>query len=166
MRYARVQHPYGAWAEPCAFCVVLCGCVLPIRAGCAVIIYTEACALHFPRVCMRYGVCAFGTVFGLGSPSSVYCTCMRVCTAVGMCSPSVVPLVVSTCMCACIVYSMGSLGGVRSVHECLCLYVRTVLVKCLAWTAWAMHRLCVGLRAWACTLCVNSLWHGQPWRRT
>ena len=43
-------------------------------------------------------VCTCGTVFGLDSPSRVYFTCMCVYTAVGMCSPSVVPLVVSTCM--------------------------------------------------------------------
>ena len=45
-----------------------------------------------------------------------------------MCSPSVVPLVVNTCMRACTVYRMDSLGGVRRIHECLCLYVRTALV--------------------------------------
>ena len=27
-----------------------------------------------------------------------------------------------------VVYGMGSLGGVRSIHECLCLHVSTVLV--------------------------------------
>ena len=32
------------------------------------------------------------------------------------------------CFCTRTVYGMDSLGGVRSVHECLCLYVRTVLV--------------------------------------
>ena len=61
----------------------------PYRAGCTVRIYPGACALHF-RVC----IC--GTVFGLDSTSSVSCMCM--CTAVGMCSPSIAPLVVSTCM--------------------------------------------------------------------
>ena len=93
-----------------------------------IIIYTEACVLHFTRVCMRYGVCAYGMVLGLGSPSSAFCTCACVCTAVSMCSPSVVPLVVNTYMRACTVYGRDSLGGVRSVHECLCLYVCTVPV--------------------------------------
>ena len=26
------------------------------------------------------------------------------------------------------IYGLGSLGGVRSIHECLCLHIRTVLV--------------------------------------
>ena len=68
---------------------------------------------------------------------------------------------------------MGSLSGVRNIHECLCLHVRTVLVplaQCFgmnslgdepfcvsprrvpAWIAWAMHRLSLSPRAWACTL--------------
>ena len=47
-----------------------------------------------------FRVCTRGTVFGLENPSSVSCMCMCVCTVVGMCSPSVVPLVESTCMCA------------------------------------------------------------------
>ena len=47
-----------------------------------------------------FRVCTCGTVFSLDSPSSVSCMCMCVCTAVGiiLCSPSVVPFVVSTCM--------------------------------------------------------------------
>ena len=91
---------------------MLCGCVLPTGAGCTVIIYTGACALYFRLLC------ACGTVFGLDSPNSVSCTCMCACTAVGTCSPSVVLL-------ACTEYAMDSLGGVRSLHEGLC--VRTVL---------------------------------------
>ena len=87
-------------------------------------LYWSLCAT-FSRVYMRYGVCACCTMFGLDSPSSVSCTYICVCTAVDMCSPSVVPLVVSTCMRACKVYGMNSLGGVRSIHEFLCLYVRT-----------------------------------------
>ena len=49
---------------------------------------------------MRYifRVCTCGTVFSLDSPSSVSCMCTCVCTAVGMGSPSVVSLVVRTCM--------------------------------------------------------------------
>ena len=50
-----------------------------------------ACAL-------RFRVCTCGKVFGLGSASSVSFMSMCVCTAVGMCSPSVVPLAMSTCM--------------------------------------------------------------------
>ena len=46
-----------------------------------------------------------------------------------MCSPSVVPLIVNTCT----VYGMDSLGGVRRIHEYLCLYVRTVLVPFVQW---------------------------------
>ena len=73
----------------------------------------------------------------------------------------------------CTVYGIGSLGGVRSIRECLCLQVCTVLVslgrcfdmdsrgnvpvcvspqRVLAWTALVMHRLCLGPLAWARTL--------------
>ena len=81
----------------------------PYRAGCTARTYTGACALHFR-------VCTCGTVFGLGSASSVSFMCMCVCTAVGMCSPSVVPLVVSTCMRALYSIWHGGLGGVRGIH--------------------------------------------------
>ena len=100
-----------------------------------------ACALHFR-------VCTCGTVFRLGSASSVSCMCMCVCTTVGMCSSSVVPLAVSTCMRA--LYSIrwhGGLGGVRSIHECY-LHVCTVRVpleQCLAWLARAMSLSCLCL---------------------
>ena len=67
------------------------GCVLPTGRG---------VRPEFIPELVRYifRVCTHGTVFGLDSPSSVSCMCMCVCMAVGMCSPSVVPLVVSTCM--------------------------------------------------------------------
>ena len=133
-RYACVQYSHGAWAWPRAFCAVLCGCVLcgcvmPTGAGCAARVYAEACAPHFTRVYMRYGVCACGTAFGLGSPNSVSCTCMDVCTAVGMCSPSVVPLVVS-CVCVRVRRSVFTDRVVyfscRGAHACIC----TVLTVC------------------------------------
>ena len=57
-------------------------------------------------------------MFGLGSASSVSCMCMCVRTAVGMCSPNVVPLVVSTCMRALYSIWYGGLGGVRIIDEC------------------------------------------------
>ena len=71
----------GLGMAVCFLCV-LCGCVLPTGAGFAVKIYTGACASHFTRVCMRYGVCSSCTVSSLGSPSSVSCTCLRVCVNV------------------------------------------------------------------------------------
>ena len=108
-----------------------------------------------------------------------------------MSSPSVVPLVVSTCMRACTVYRMDSLGGVRSIHECLCLYVCTVLVplvqwfgmdslgdapivrrhaclgvhvvSVLAWTAWAAY--VVYMSACTCTyaLCLYNVLAWTAW---
>ena len=69
------------------FCAVLCGCVLPTGAGCTVIIYTEACALHFPRVYVRYG-------FWLGQPKQCI---LYVYACVYGGRPSV-SLVVNTCM--------------------------------------------------------------------
>ena len=68
---------------------------------------------------------------------AVHLVCVCVCTAVGMCSPNVVPLAVSTCMRALYSIWHGGLGGVRSVHECY-LHVCTVRVpleQCLAWLA-------------------------------
>ena len=66
-----------------------------------------ACALHFH-------VCTYGKVFGLGSASSVSCMCVCSCIAVDVCSSSVVPLAVSTCMRALYSILHGGLGGVRS----------------------------------------------------
>ena len=103
----------------------LCGCVLPNGAGCAVRVYTGACTPHFTQVYMRYGVFACSTVFGLGSPSSVSCTCMRVCPAVGMCSPSIVPLVVSTCMRACTAFSIYGSSGVFVAQRYTCIYLHS-----------------------------------------
>ena len=97
-----------------------------------------ACARHF---C----VCTCGTVFGLGSASSVSCMCVSVCTAVGMCSPSVVPLTVSTCMCALYSIWHGSLGGVCSIHECYLheCTLRVPLEQGLAWLVRTMYLICL-----------------------
>ena len=65
-----------------------------------------ACALHLL-------VCTYGTVFGLGSVSCM-CVCVCSCIAVDLCSSSVVPLAVSTCMRALYSIWHGGLGGVRS----------------------------------------------------
>ena len=92
------------------------------------------CALHFH-------VCTCGTVFGLGSASSVSCMCVCVYTVVGMCSSSVVPLTVSTRMRASYSIRHGGLGGVGGIHECY-LHVCTVRVpleQCLAWLVRAMY---------------------------
>ena len=107
-----------------------------------------ACALHFH-------VCTCGTVFGLGSASSVSCMCVYVCTAVGMCSPSVVPLAVSTCTRALYSIWHGGLGGVGSIQECY-LHVCTVRVpleQCLAWLIRAMYLSCSCL--YHCTVCTG-----------
>ena len=87
-----------------------------------------------------------------------------------MCSPSVVPLAVSTCMRALYSIWHGRLGGVGSIHECY-LHVRTVRVpleQFLAWLVRAMYLSCSCLYC-ACTLhsvyCACSpctvFWHGQ-----
>ena len=122
----------------------------PYRAGCTARTYTGACALHFR-------VCTCGTVFGLDSASSVSCMCMCVCTVVGMGSPSVVPLVVSTCMRALYsiqYFSVARTGDVPillvlvlarmycacTIAQCaLCLYL---LYSVLAWPARAMYLSC------------------------
>ena len=121
-----------------------------------------ACALHFY-------VCTCGTVFGLGSASSVSCMCVRVCTAVGMCSPSIAPLAVSTCMRALYSIWNDGLGGVGSIHECYfhVYTVRVPLEQCLAWLVRAMHLSCSCLYC-ACTiaqcvLCLYSLYSVLAW---
>ena len=85
---------------------------------------------------------------------AVHLVCVCVCTVVGMCSPNVVPLAVSTCMRALYSIWHGGLGGVRSVHECY-LHVCTVRVpleQCLAWLARAMYLSCSCLYSYyACT---------------
>ena len=91
-----------------------------------------ACALHFH-------VCTYGAVFGLDSASSVSCMCVCSCMAVGMCSSSVVPLAVSTCMHALYSIWHGGLSGV-SIQGCY-LHVcteRAPLELCLAWLVRAM----------------------------
>ena len=143
VQYACVQYPYWAWTW----------LRTPYRAGYTAIIYSGACVLQF---C----VCTYGTVFGLGSASSVSCMCMCVRTAVGMCSPSVVPLAVSTCIRALYSIWHGGLGGVCSIHKCY-LHVCTVRVpleQCLAWLARAMYLSCSCLYSYcACTRTVLIL---------
>ena len=75
---------------------------------------------------------------------AVYLVCVCVCTAVGVCSPSVVPLAVSTYMRALYSIWHGGLGGVGSIHECY-LHVCTVRVplkQCLAWLVRVMYSFC------------------------
>ena len=95
-----------------------------------------ACALHFH-------VCMYGTVFGLGSASSVSCMC--VCVYDGRhVQPEVVPLAVSTCVRALYSIWHGGLGGVGSIHKCY-LHVCTVRVpleQCLAGLVRAMYLSC------------------------
>ena len=155
VRMCTVQYPYGAWAWAacslpggvnCAWVAVVMYimngraclfvranavrmCTMPVRARVWAAyrlpggvygqnLYWSLCAT-FSRVYVRYGVrlrqCEQCILY-------VY-----VCVyAVGMSSPSVVPLVVSTCVR--VLYSIwhGGLGGVRSIHVCY-LHVCTVL---------------------------------------
>ena len=122
-----------------------------------------ACALHFH-------VCTCGTVrCSAWAVRAVYLICVCVCTAVGMCSPSVVPLAVSTCMRALYSIWYGGLGGVGSIHECY-LHVCTVCVpleQCWAWLVRAMYLSCSCLYC-ACTivqcvLCWYSLYSVLAW---
>ena len=76
------------------------------------------------RLSALFCVCMCGTVFGLDSASSVSCMYTCVFMAVGMCSPSVVPLIVSTGMRA--LYSIWpGRPGRRAVFMsvCACTYI-------------------------------------------
>ena len=154
----------------------LCGVVrlrTAYRGGmCSNNLHSSLCATIF--ACVRAVQCWAWTA------QAVYL--VRVCVHVGdrHVQPERCSLVItSTCMRACTVYGMKSVGGVRSVHECLCLCVRTVLVplvryfgmdslgdapilrrpaylgvhavRVLVWTAWAAY--VVYMSACACTLC-------------
>ena len=83
----------------------------------------------FPRVHVRYGV-------RLGQcEQCILYVCVCSCMAVGVCSSSVVPLVVSTCMRTLYSIWHGGLGGVRSIQGCY-LHVcteRAPLEQCSAW---------------------------------
>ena len=100
---------------------------------------------------------------------AVYIECVCVCTAVGMCSPSVLPLAVSTYIRALYSIWHGGLGGVGSIHECylhVCI-VRVPLEQCLAWLVRAMYLSCSCLYC-ACTiaqcvLCLYSLYSVLAW---
>ena len=109
------------------------GCVLPTGRGARPKFILGLC-VTFPRVYVRY-------CFRLGQcEQCISYMCVCVCTAVVMCSPSVVPLAVSTCMR--VLYSIwhGGLGAVRSIHKCYLheCTVRVPLEQCLAWLARAM----------------------------
>ena len=106
---------YSAW--PCAKCAMLCGRVLLTGAECTVRVYTGAYEPPFTRVC------AYGTTFGMCSPSGAplyVCALMFACTAVGMCSSSRVSIVVSTCVCACTSFGMYRPSGAVSTQKCAC----------------------------------------------
>ena len=97
------------------------GCALSVRCG------ADACYLPGRSVQLKFIMelvsrilrgCAYGTAFGMCSPSVVpldVCSFMCACTEVGRCSPSRVPIVVSMCVCACPVFGMYGLSGVLSV---------------------------------------------------
>ena len=112
-----------------------------------------ACALHFSRVHVRYGV-------RLGQcEQCIMYVCVCSCMAVGACSSSVVPLAVSTCMRALYSIWHGGLGGVRSIQGCY-LHVsteRAPLEQCLAWLARAMYLSCLYLyRAYTPCTCQHG----------
>ena len=122
---------------------------------------------------LHFHVCTCGTVFGLGNASSVSCVCVCVCVcvckAVSMCSWSVVPLAVSTCVRALYSIWHGGLGGVGSIHECY-LHVCTVRVpleQCLAWLVRAMYLsfscLYCACTIAQCVLCLYSLYSALAW---
>ena len=96
---------------------MLWGRVLLTGAGCVFKVYTinRTYSSHFTRVCVRYGV-------RLGQPKQcilyVY-ACMWPYTVVGMCSPSFVSIVVSTCMHACTVVDIYGQSGVLVVQRVL-----------------------------------------------
>ena len=114
-----------------------------------------ACALHFH--CVRAVRCSAWAV------RAVYLVrmCVCVCTAVGMCRPSVVPLAMSTCMRA--LYSIGMVAWAACVvyMSVTCTYVLCVfqIEQCLAWLVRAMYLSCSCLYC-ACTIaqCVLCLY--------
>ena len=127
MRYACVQYPSWAWLV----------CVLPNGRGVRPDFLLGLCAT-FPRVHARYGV-------RLGQcEQCILYVCVCSCMAVGVCSSSVVPLAVSTCMRALYSIWHGGLGGVRSIEGCyLHVYTeRAPLEQCLAWLVRAMYLSC------------------------
>ena len=75
--------------------------------------------------------CAYGTALGMcslsGAPLYVYDACMCASTAVDMCSPSGITVVVRTCMRACTAF------GVHGPSTCRAeVRVRGVLAPCSA----------------------------------
>ena len=102
-------------------CAVLCGRVLLTGVRCAVRVYTETCAPHFTRAYVRYGV-------QHRQPKKcilyVYAF-MCACTAVSMCNPSVVPIVVSTCMRACTAFDIYGPSGVLVAQRFTCVYLHS-----------------------------------------
>ena len=177
VRCACVQYPYGAWAWtdlPCLFvrASAVRMCTVPeLDLGMAAYslpggVYRQnlywACALHFR-------VCTCGTVFGLGSASSVSCMC--VCVRRSACAARA--LYHSPCVRVCmrVLYSIwhGSLSGVRSIHESY-LHVCTMrepLEQCLAWLVRAMYLSCSCLYCACiiaqCVLCLYPLYSVLAW---
>ena len=128
------------------------GCVLPTGRGVRPEFILGLCAT-FSSVYVGYDV-----RLGQCEQCILY---VCVCTAVGMYSPSVVPLAVSTCMRALYSIWHGGLGSVGSIHECYS-HVCTVgvpLEQCLAWLVRAMYLSCSCLYC-ACTIaqCVLGLY--------
>ena len=115
-------------------------CVLPTGRGVRAEFLLGLCAT-FPRVHVRYGI-------RLGQcEQCILYVCVCSCMAVGVCSSSVIPLVVSTCMRALYSIWHGGLGGVRSIQGCY-LHVcteRAPLEQCLAWLVRAMYLSCLCL---------------------
>ena len=67
--------------------------------------------------------CAYGTAFGMYSPSGApldVCAFICACTEVGRCSPSREPIAVSMCVCACTVFGMHGPSGVLPMQKCVC----------------------------------------------
>ena len=102
----------------------------------------------FPRVYVRYGVRL------VQCEQCILYVCACSCMAVGVCSSSVVPLAVSTCMRALYSIWHGGLGSVRSIQGCY-LHVCTQhapLEQCLAGLVRAMYLSCSCLYR-ACAPC-------------
>ena len=139
-----------------AVCFLCCVMRLrtPYRAGCTARIYTGACALHFPRVHVRYGV-------RLGQPEQ--CTLYAyVCTYGGRHVQTERCTTRREYVYACVEQYMAWAAWAACVvymSACACTYVLCLyhLHSILAWTAGAMHRFrkpaeCTGMHR----LCLDS----------
>ena len=121
-------------------------CLLPTGRGVRPEFLLGLCAT-FPRVYVRYGV-------RLGQcEQCILYVCVCSCMAVGVCSSSVAPLAVSTCMRALYSIWHGGLGGVCSIQGVTCTYVLSVHhLNSLAWLVRAMY-LSSSCLYRACTPC-------------